>query len=178
MKLRIRVHYLIVVILVILLAAIILGPASGQREHPRWSINAMACVPNGESARAGMVDTSHGHARYASGKTGRMYLICPVTRASLHGSRVRSISMTAQTSGSGAVDAALRYVNHAGSVDNALGVSTNDNCLFSGTNPWVACSRAGFNHQLDFNLYSYYVQISFNRNRANDEASVIMVSFE
>lgn len=145
-----------------------------------WSIDAMACVPNGATTRNNLVQTSHGHARYTDGKTGDLYLICPFTNAQLHGTTVRSIELTYRNnSNRSKVSATLRMMDkRTGDVSDALSVSTGA-CLLDSLqlgNPYVTCQGGSGGHVLDFNRFYYYVQLSLQRPQASDDIRVVGAS--
>jgi hypothetical protein len=146
-------------------------------QGPIWSTDAMACVPNGSTIQYNMVQTSHGHARYTEGKTGALYLICPFTDATRHGTAVSRIAMTFRNGGNGRVSAGLRMMDkRSGNVSDALTVRSP--CLIDSTqlgNPYNTCQGSG-THRLDFNRYYYYVQLSLVRDRAADDVRVVGVS--
>jgi hypothetical protein len=173
------------VILAILLA-ILIGLTTGadfaqaQNGGPKWSTNAMACVPNGSTTNANMVQTSHAHARYTDGKTGDLYLICPFSDASLHGAAVSTIEMTYISTGSGKVSAVLRQVKKgSGDVTNILEVRTEPRCLTDSSHlgdRFAHCRDFSSGHVLDFNNNYYYVQISLNRQNSSDDVRIEGVS--
>jgi hypothetical protein len=146
-------------------------------QGPIWSTDAMACVPNGSTIQNDMVQTSHGHARYTTGKTGALYLICPFTDAARHGTVVSRIAMTFRNGPNGRVSASLRMMDkRSGDVTNALTVSSP--CLIDSTqlgNPYNTCQGGG-THRLDFDRFYYYVQLSLNRDSPADDVRVVGVS--
>lgn len=144
---------------------------------PIWSMDAMACVPNGSTTENNLVQTSHGHARYTEGKTGDLYLICPFTDASLHGTVVQRIDLTFRGE---KVSAGLRMIDkQTGDVYDALQVSDR-NCLTDTSqfgNPYLTCIGANNSaHVLDFQRYYYYVQLSLNRTNPATDVRVVGVS--
>jgi hypothetical protein len=145
----------------------------------KWSVDAMACVPNGSTSRNELVDTSHGHARYAEGKMGDGYLICPFTDAALHGTVVRGIAMTFRDNTlNGSITTSLRMMDkRSGAVLDALRITSD--CLIDSTqlgNPYFNCSNTGTGHQLDFNRYYYYVQFSLHRSTTTADVRMVGAS--
>ena len=155
--------------------------ASAQGGSARlWSIDAMACVPNGATTRNNMVQTSHGHARYTDGKTGDLYLICPFTNAQLHGTMVRGIELTYRdNSNRGKVSATLRMMDkRSGNVSDVLSISTSA-CLLDSLqlgNPYFTCQGGSGGHALDFDRFYYYVQFSLQRAQASEDIRVVGAS--
>jgi len=134
-----------------------------------WSINAMACIPNGSTIENNQYSSSAGHVRFNETKKGNIYLICPITDGALHGRDADQIILTYKdTSGrnndGGKVRANLRKVDiNSGHVSDA-GLSVNgEGCEAA---DFTACidglDQPG--HTFDFNKYYYYVQITMFRN--------------
>jgi len=175
----------ILTIFLSLMLMILLPLGSGQAraqgiQPPKWSISAMACVPNGATTQNNMVQTSHGNARYTSGKTGDIYLICPFTDTSLHGLKVTTIEMTYQSSRNIQVSAVLRKVDkRSGDITNPLGVTSGNPCLINSTqlgDKYLTCGQTSSPHTLDFNKYYYYVQISLHRDNSAEEVRIVGVT--
>jgi hypothetical protein len=162
-----------------LVLALLLQPqhVNGQNNSElKWSVDAMACVPNGSTSRNELMDTSHGHARYAEGKTGDAYLICPFTATALQGMVVRGIAMTFRdNTPNGSITASLRMMDkRSGAVLDALRITSD--CLIDSTqlgNPYWTCSNIGTGHQLDFNRYYYYVQFSLRRSTTTADVRMV-----
>lgn len=159
---------LIVLMLVVLLSQY--QTVSSQGNGPLYSISAMACTPNGETARAGLIDTSHGNARFANGRSGTAYLICPVTDATLEGRVVNRITLTVSGGSSDVqVSAALRASDRRNdNVRNVLAISTP--CLGNTAERFFNCHNNSSSHRLDFSANYYYVQISITKSSSNSES--------
>ncbi|CAG0950500.1 hypothetical protein ARNL5_00066 [Anaerolineae bacterium] len=135
----------------------------GQSSVPIYSISAMACTPNGETARLGLVDSSHGNARFAGGRSGTIYLICPFTDASLHGRVVNTITVTISGGANGTLTAALRASDQRNdNVRDVLVYRNTQACLGTSATRFFNCSDSSQSHSLDFNANYYYVQISMS----------------
>lgn len=174
---------LLLAILLILFMSLLSGLRQVQATNggPQWSTNAMACTPNGSTIANSLVQTSHGHARFSDGKTGDLYLICPFSDATLHGTGVKTIAMQYVSNGSGKVSVALRRMDRqSGDISNLLEIGTATGCPANATpagSKWSVCQGGATALQsLDFNRYYYYVQLSLNRANAADVVQIAGVT--
>jgi hypothetical protein len=152
------------------------GHSAGLNNPVKWSVAAIACTPNGDTARGGMIDSTHGNVRFAEGRTGTAYLMCPFTDGSLDGQSVSVIGMSITGLGGARAAASLRMVDLAnGDVTDAFVTSTDQACLGTSVTRYFECTGGG-SHQIDFSRYYYYVQISITRSSANDNVRVTGVS--
>jgi hypothetical protein len=136
---------------------------SAAQAQNNWNAPGSACIPSGETVNAANHSTGIQATRFATGFTGTIELICPISRFN-SGTTTYNLRLTYEDStGTGTtagVTALLYNMANASTSAVQLGSVTSNSSAATGVNTLVSANIA---HTFDFEANMYWVRVLIKR---------------
>ncbi len=168
--------------LYILALVILAGVAAGARSAAAddatvaWSTPADGCVPV-SNTEGNWLSLAGGGVTHASGVTGQLQWVCPVTTLNATSAPNRIYMTYVDSSGSGnggTVSATLIESSRSNAATSNIVSLSSD----SFSNTTITEQKANFTHTFDFSNYFYYVVITLNRTTTGTTTDCYHVDLE
>ena len=151
--------------------------AQSKGRKIEWQVAAMTCVPTAKTIEESKYMTSGGVLRFKSGKTGQLTFTSPIAKPLPPGKysiggRIK-ISNANESFTPQAIVICLRKKNmNTGVVETILKTEISKEFSLDNTDYQIMFSNIPKAIQFDFNKYTYWIQLSFQRKNPSSERSI------